>query len=121
MSYGIRVFIYHYKELYLRPRTFEHFTYNSLGYRNIKPVASLKVLHARLAYALTIHKSQGLTLDGVQLNLKGTGSTFLSKQSGMLYTALSRVRSPEGLQIVGNINDLIRCCYINPAYLNWIK
>lgn len=109
------------KELYLRPRTFQHFNYNAKGYRNPKPIATLKVLHARLAYALTIHKSQGLTLDGVQLNLKGTGSAFLSKQSGMLYTALSRVRSPKGLQIVGSVDDLIRCCYINPKYLEWIR
>ena len=109
------------KQVYLRPRTFQHFNYNKSGYKNSKPSATLKVLHARLAYALTIHKSQGLTLDAVQLNLKGRGCSFLAKQSGMLYTALSRVRDPKGLKIVGSVNDLIKCCYINPSYINWIQ
>lgn len=39
----------------------------------------------------------------------------------MLYTALSRVRNAENLTIVGTPEDLIRCCYVNPQYLKWIK
>jgi len=109
------------KELFLRPRTLEYFGVNSKGYKETKPKGILKVMHARLAYALTVHKSQGLTLDAVQLDLKSTGSQWLSKQSGMLYTALSRIRSPEGLTIVGSPRDLVRCCYVNPGYLEWIK
>ena len=62
---------------------------------------------------LVSHNSQGLTLDRVQLNLKGVGTSFLSKQSGMLYTALSRVRTPEGLSIVGTVDDLMRSVYVN--------
>ena len=109
------------KELFLRPRTLEYYGVNNKGYREAKPKGTLKVMHARLAYALTVHKSQGLTLDAVQLDLKSAGSNWLSKQSGMLYTALSRVRSPEGLTIVGSPKDLIRCCYVNPGYLEWIQ
>lgn len=109
------------KELFLRPRKLEYFGVTNKGYKESKPKGTLQVMHARLAYALTVHKSQGLTLDAVQLDLKSTGSQFLSKQSGMLYTALSRVRSPEGLTIVGTPRDLVRCCYVNPGYLEWIQ
>jgi len=109
------------KELFLRPRKLEYFGVNNKGYKEAKPKGTLTVMHARLAYALTVHKSQGLTLDAVQLDLKSSGSQWLSKQSGMLYTALSRVRSPEGLTIVGSPKDLVRCCYVNPGYLEWIR
>ena len=49
----------------------------------------------RLAYALSIHKSQGLTFDEVTVDL--TRQTFAP---GQLYVALSRVTKPEGLTII---------------------
>lgn len=47
-----------------------------------------------LAWAITIHKSQGCTLDCVQMQL---GSDIFA--DGMFYTALSRARDIEGLTI----------------------
>ena len=52
-----------------------------------------------LAYAVTIHKSQGLTFDSVALHIK---EIF---QTGQLYTALSRCRKAEGVSIDTTITD----------------
>jgi len=52
----------------------------------------------KLAWAVTVHKSQGLTFNKVVIDLKDTFAT------GQLYVALSRCRSLEGISLLSKIS-----------------
>ncbi|KAG2495116.1 hypothetical protein HYH03_006726 [Edaphochlamys debaryana] len=55
----------------------------------------------KLAWAITVHKSQGMTLDKVDIDLDG----FFGH--GMLYTALSRSRGTEGLKLTNSASRTV--------------
>jgi ATP-dependent DNA helicase PIF1 len=65
-----------------------------------------------LAWALTIHKSQGQTLDRVQLNV---AKTF---EGGQLYVGVSRVRNLKGLSLIGFSKGLIKA---NRKAVDWYR
>lgn len=88
LASGNRVAVY--------PHTWERKTHSFSKDRiSTKTVASLRQYPFKLAYASTIHKSQGLTLDTVELDLSRCFT------HGQAYVALSRVRSLEGLSLRG--------------------
>lgn len=57
--------------------------------------ATLRQIPLRLAWAITVHKSQGMTLDSAQIDLR---RAFVE---GMGYVALSRVKSMDKLTLDG--------------------
>ncbi len=68
----------------------------------------------KLAWALTIHKSQGLTFKDVIIDL-GRGAF----SGGQAYVALSRCRSLDGLKLVSTINE--RDIFVNPAVVRFSR
>jgi ATP-dependent exoDNAse (exonuclease V) alpha subunit len=87
----------------LEPVTWENTGYEldaETGEMEQKVVGSFRQLPVRLAWALTIHKSQGMTLDKVYVDF-GRG-TFAH---GQAYVALSRGRTLEGLAMARNLRQ----------------
>lgn len=64
-----------------------------------KKRASISQIPLRLAWAITVHKSQGMTLDAARIDLR---RAFVE---GMGYVALSRVKNLANLELVG-INQM---------------
>ncbi len=73
-----------------------------------KELASISQIPLRLAWAITVHKSQGMSLDAAEIDLS---RSFIP---GMGYVALSRVRSLKGLKLMG-MNQM--ALQVNPDVL----
>lgn len=66
---------------------------------NVEVVGSFKQIPLRPAWAITIHKSQGLTFDNVVID---AADAFAA---GQVYVALSRCRSLEGIVLLSKIPE----------------
>lgn len=85
------------KIIEIKPYTWNIYNYKTRnGILSKEPVATITQLPIKLAYAITIHKSQGQTYPLAVIN----PSAFAE---GQLYVALSRVSSPEGLILDNDI------------------
>jgi len=72
-------------------------------------VAKVSQVPLKLAWAITIHKSQGMTLDSAEIDLS---KTF---EVGQGYVALSRIKNIEGLRLMG-LND--KALSVDPLILH---
>jgi ATP-dependent exoDNAse (exonuclease V) alpha subunit len=79
-------------------------------------IGEITYLPIRLAYATTIHKSQGLTLDNAQLDIR---DEFFGSFN-FAYVALSRTRTAAGLRIVGAPGCLEKRIRIHPEVEHWV-
>jgi hypothetical protein len=70
--------------------------------------AEIHQIPLRLAWAITVHKSQGMSLDAAEIDLSR------SFEPGMGYVALSRVRSLAGLRLTGLNETALK---VNPDIL----
>jgi ATP-dependent DNA helicase PIF1 len=61
----------------------------------LEAIGSIEQYPFKLAYALSIHKAQGMTFDKCTIDLRKP--VFMK---GQMYVALSRVRTPAGLRII---------------------
>ena len=71
----------------------------------------------RLAYATTVHKVQGLSLDKVQINI----SNPFFANPGSIYVALSRARNAEGLRLVAaSPEQFVMRCKADPRVKEYL-
>lgn len=79
-------------------------------------LGQVKYYPLRLAYAATVHKTQGLSLDKVQMDVR---DGFFGAPA-MTYVALSRARTPEGLRIVGGMDVFAKRVKFDPDVVPWL-
>ena len=77
--------------------------------------AEITQLPLRLAWAITIHKSQGMSLDAAEIDLSRTFAP------GMGYVALSRVRSMDGIYLTGVNRTALAMHPIIHAYDSYLR
>jgi ATP-dependent exoDNAse (exonuclease V) alpha subunit len=73
--------------------------------------ASFKQFPLRLAWAMTIHKAQGLTLDAAFLDIRA------AREPGQAYVAVSRVRSLAGL----NFKEWFKGVHVSPEAIEFYQ
>lgn len=79
-------------------------------------IGTVDYLPLRAAWGTTTHKSQGITVDRLQVSIRDP----FFRHPSMLYVALSRCRTIEGLRLVGDQRGFAERVRIEPRTLPWL-
>lgn len=98
----------------------EYPTGNFVPYSDFKTgqwiIGTIEYFPLRLAYASTIHKSQGLSLDTVQIDSRAQFFGFPS----MAYVSISRARTPQGLYLVGSPESIAAKVKVSKEVIKYV-
>jgi ATP-dependent DNA helicase PIF1 len=93
--------------------------YSPWAHRNSKKryvVGQIEYYPVIPAWATTVHRSQGLSLDAVQFDFRDR----FASHPGICYVALSRCRTLGGLRLVGQRDYFVRQCQCDPRIKEWL-
>jgi ATP-dependent exoDNAse (exonuclease V) alpha subunit len=89
----------------VEPHEWQNFQYSTQGdVMDKKPIGTFTQFPVRLGYAITGHKSQGMTLDSAVIDLSGGFNA-----DGLVYVVISRVRSLKNLKLTAPIKSSDIC------------
>ena len=72
--------------------------------------------HVFYANGILTHNTQGLTLDNIQISI----SNYWAANPGMIYVALTRCRSAQGITIIGDVAQLSRRVKTARKVMPWV-
>lgn len=99
-------------EVTIEPFAYKYLVYTSSGSK--KAEISREVIPLKLSWGITIHKSQGATLNKVLVDL-----SFALSVEGAALVALSRVKNQKDIELLKKFN--IKSCRANPKVIELYK